>query len=111
MSFLFIDPIQRFIDYQLRSRQARLDEIVILGCFPQISIETDYFENALIEAIDMKYFGSGRHSDRVERVVAYRLEGWTEREIGAFERVSHASIHKILKKIPIDGYQKSLLGV
>ncbi len=104
---MFFDPIQRFIDYQLRSRQARLDEMVILGCFPQVSIETDYWEDAAIDAIDMKYFGLGRFSDRVKRVLAYRLEGWTEREISAFERVSQPAIYKILKKNPIDGYQNS----
>ncbi len=97
---MFFDPIQRFIDYQLRSRQARLDEMVILGCFPQVSIETDYWEDAAIDAIDMKYFGLGRHFDRVGRVIAYRREGWTMREIGAFERVSAMTVQRILAKIP-----------
>uniref|UniRef100_A0A6M3JW64 Uncharacterized protein n=1 Tax=viral metagenome TaxID=1070528 RepID=A0A6M3JW64_9ZZZZ len=94
---MFTDPFNDLIDYQLRSLQARLEEVTILGCFPQTSTKNDRTEEMLIEAFDRKYHSPELWEGRRGRVINLYQQGFTQIEIAAEEKISQAAIHKILK--------------
>jgi len=94
---LFIDPFEIVIDFQLRSMQGRLEEITILGCFPQTSIIEDRNQGMLADAYDKKYHQPELWIGRKARVVAYHIQGYTQNEIGVFENMPQQKISMILR--------------
>ncbi len=96
---MFIDPFLRLIDLQLRSLQGRLEDITILGCFPQISNKASTPEDMLIDAFDKKYHQGALQDDLGLRILYYRQEGYSQMEIAAFERVNQSTISRVERKI------------
>jgi len=93
---LFTDPFNDLIDYQLRSLQARLEEVTILGCFPQTSTKNDKAEEMLIEAFDRKYHSPELWENKKWMILTYSAQGYTQVEIGAMTGVSQQRVSKIL---------------
>lgn len=95
----WFDPIQIFIDRQLRSRVGALEDLFILGCRAESSIIIEAHEDAMIRALDRKYFRSALNMERNIRVLEWYQAGYTQAEIGIFEGISQQAISKIIKKM------------
>lgn len=77
--------------------QGRLEEITILGCFPQTSIIEDRNQEMLADAFDKKYHQPELWIGRKARVIAYHEQGYTQIEIAAFEGIPQQKISIILR--------------
>lgn len=95
---MFIDPFDTLLDFQLRSMQGRLEEITVLGCFPQTSIISNMTADMLADAFDKKYHQPELWKGEKALATIYYKEGYSQVQIAGILGISQQSISKMLRE-------------
>lgn len=89
-----MDPIQKVIDWQLRSfnsenLQEALKEI----------IHPETLEDLIVEAIDLKYFKNALYDEKAKELIDLYFIGFEDKEIASIFRVSMRTIRRWKKSL------------